>query len=107
MNSTCDSLYTADWLITQNEGRDIIHEAALAVAGDRILCVGHAEMLQILYPEARRVDLGEAVILPGLINAHTHVSMSLLRGYSAKGHLSPGGSTHPGTRGAWRPFEHG
>lgn len=82
MNPTCDSLYTADWLITQNEGRDIIHEAALAVAGDRILCVGHAEMLQILYPEARRVDLGEAVILPGLINAHTHVSMSLLRGYS-------------------------
>ena len=62
MNSTCDSLYTADWLITQNEGRDIIHEAALAVAGDRILCVGHAEVLKILYPEARRVDLGEAVI---------------------------------------------
>ena len=82
MNSTCDSLYTADWLITQNEGRDIIHEAALAVAGNRILCVGHAEVLKILYPEARRVDLGEAVILPGLINAHTHVPMSLLRGYS-------------------------
>ncbi len=82
MNSTCDTLYTADWLLTQNDGRDVIHEAALAVAGERILCVGHADMLKILYPEARRLELGNAVIMPGLINGHTHVPMSLLRGYS-------------------------
>ena len=81
-NSCCDSLYTADYVITQNDGRDVIHKGAIAVSGDRILCVGHADMLQTLYPDARRVDLGRAVILPGLINAHTHVSMSLLRGYS-------------------------
>ncbi len=68
--------------MTQNEGRDIIHKGALAVAGDRICCVGHADMLEILYPEARRVDLGEAVLMPGLANAHTHVPMSLLRGFS-------------------------
>lgn len=79
---TCDSLYTADYVITQNDGRDVIRDGAVAVAGDRILAVGHADMLAILYPDARRVDLGQAVILPGLINAHTHVPMSLLRGYS-------------------------
>ncbi len=78
----CDTLYTADYLVTQNDGRDIIHHGALAVAGDRISCVGHSDILEILYPEARRVNLGEAVILPGLINAHTHVPMSLLRGFS-------------------------
>ena len=81
-NNTCDALYTADYVITQNDARDVICAGAVAVAGDRILSVGHAEMLEILYPEARRVDLGKAVILPGLINAHTHVPMSLLRGYS-------------------------
>ncbi len=82
MTNSCDSLYTADYVVTQNDGRDIIHKGALAIAGDRICCVGHADLLEILYPEARRVDLGEAVLMPGLINAHTHVSMSLLRGFS-------------------------
>ncbi len=80
--SQCDTLYTADYLVTQNDGRDIITRGALAVAGDRITCTGHTDLLEILYPEARRVDLGAAVIMPGLINAHTHVSMSLLRGFS-------------------------
>lgn len=82
INTLCDSLYTADYVITQNDGRDVIRNGAIALAGDRILCVGHTEMLEALYPEARRVDLGRAVMLPGLINAHTHISMSLLRGYS-------------------------
>lgn len=82
MDNTCDSLYTADYVITQNDARDIIRKGAVAVCGDRILSVGHADMLEILYPDARRVDLGRAVIMPGLVNAHTHVPMSLLRGFS-------------------------
>ncbi len=82
MTTPCDCIYTADYLVTQNDGRDIIHKGALAVTGDRISCVGHTDLLEILYPEARRVDLGEAVLMPGLINAHTHVPMSLLRGFS-------------------------
>ena len=73
------SLYTADYVVTQNDARDIIRQGAVAVENDRILSVGHADLLEILFPEHRRVDLGQAVIMPGLINAHTHVSMSLLR----------------------------
>ncbi|MBQ2380846.1 MAG: amidohydrolase [Akkermansia sp.] len=80
--NTCDSLYTAAWVVTQNDARDIIENGAIAVSGNRIICVGHADVLEILYPDARRVDLGNAVLMPGLINAHTHVPMSLLRGYS-------------------------
>ena len=76
------SLYTADYVITQNETRDILENAAVAVQDGRILSVGHTDLLEILFPDARRVNLGQAVIMPGLINAHTHVSMSLLRGYS-------------------------
>lgn len=82
MQNVCDTLYTADYVVTQNEGRDIIERGAVAVCEDHILCVGHTDILEILYPDARRVDMGNAVIMPGLINAHTHVSMSLLRGYS-------------------------
>lgn len=79
---TCDALYTADYVVTQNDARDIIEKGAVAVSGNRILSVGHTDMLSILYPDARRVDMGNSVILPGLINGHTHISMSLLRGYS-------------------------
>ncbi len=82
MQNVCDTLYTADYVVTQNEGRDIIERGAVAVCEDHILCVGHTDILEILYPDARRVDMGNVVIMPGLINAHTHVSMSLLRGYS-------------------------
>lgn len=78
----CDTLYTADYVLTQNDNRDIIRSGAVAVSGDSILSVGHAEMLDIMYPDARKVNLGHSVILPGLINGHTHVPMSLLRGFS-------------------------
>ncbi len=80
--NTCDALYTAAYVVTQNDARDIIENGAIAISGNRILCVGHTDILEILYPDARRVDLGNAVLMPGLINAHTHVPMSLLRGYS-------------------------
>ncbi len=83
MNAASDvSLYTADYVVTQNAARDVISGGALAISGDSILCVGHADMVSTLYPEARRVNLGRAVLLPGLINAHTHIPMSLLRGFS-------------------------
>ncbi|HIX88955.1 MAG TPA: amidohydrolase [Candidatus Akkermansia intestinavium] len=78
----CDALYTADYVVTQNDARDVIEGGAVAVSGSSILCVGHADLLEVLYPEARRVDLGRAVLLPGLVNGHTHVAMSLLRGFS-------------------------
>lgn len=78
----CDTIYTADYLITQNDAGDVLRDAALAIAGDSIVCVGHENVLSILYPNAERVDLGRAVLMPGLVNAHTHVPMSLLRGYS-------------------------
>lgn len=78
----CDTLYTADYVLTQNDNRDVIRQGAVAVSGNSILCVGHADMLNLMYPDARKVDLGNSVILPGLINGHTHVPMSLLRGFS-------------------------
>ncbi|MBR2126589.1 MAG: amidohydrolase [Akkermansia sp.] len=80
--NVCDTLYTAAYVVTQNDARDIIENGAVAIAGNRIICVGHSDILEILYPDARRVNLGNAVLMPGLINAHTHVPMSLLRGYS-------------------------
>ncbi len=76
------TLYSADYIITQNEQRDVLTHAALLICGDSILDIGSTEAMLETYPHAQHVALGKAVILPGLINAHTHVPMSALRGYS-------------------------
>ena len=58
-----------------------IDDGAVAVAGDRITAVGRFE--EARGQGASVVDLGEVVILPGLINAHCHLDFTLLRGVIA------------------------
>ncbi|MEJ2759322.1 MAG: amidohydrolase, partial [Anaerolineales bacterium] len=53
---------------------------AVAIQGDSILAVGPQEDLKKEYPEAPTLDCGGKVLMPGLVNAHTHVPMTLLRG---------------------------
>jgi imidazolonepropionase-like amidohydrolase len=50
--------------------------AAVAVDGDRIVAVGTAAELTAKYPGARVIDLGNATVMPGLIDAHTHVFLN-------------------------------
>ena len=56
------SLYTADYVVTQNDARDILEKAAVAVEDGKILSVGHTDLLEILFPDSRRVDLGKAAV---------------------------------------------
>ena len=42
-------------------------------ADGRLLAVGEAAALARQHPQARRIDLGEATIIPGLIDAHAHI----------------------------------
>jgi aminodeoxyfutalosine deaminase len=53
-----------------------IHDGALVVEGERILDVGEAAALSERYPNARQVDLGECALLPGAVNAHTHLELT-------------------------------
>ena len=55
-----------------------IDDGAVAVAGDRIAAVGRFEEIRALGGSV--IDLGEVVILPGLINAHCHLDFTSLRG---------------------------
>ncbi|MGD8823198.1 MAG: amidohydrolase family protein, partial [Anaerolineales bacterium] len=52
----------------------------VVIQGDTILAVGEAGTLDSVYPTAEVIDFTGKVIVPGLINAHTHVPMTLLRG---------------------------
>lgn len=56
-----------------------INNGAVAVRGDRITWVGpEAEAPRL--PAARRLDARGGIILPGLVNTHTHAAMTLFRG---------------------------
>lgn len=76
----CDLLLTADFIATQNAEREILRKGALAISGTRIEAAGAREDLEKQYRPKKRRNLGHALILPGLVNAHTHAPMTLLRG---------------------------
>lgn len=66
----------------------IIDDAAVACTGDRITAVGPRDrVLSQHAPGAEVIDAGNAVILPGLVNAHTHLELSACRSDE-----DPGGS---------------
>ena len=58
----------------------VVEDGAVAVSGRRIAAVGPEAELAAAYPRAERIDIGGGLILPGLINAHTHAPMVLFRG---------------------------
>jgi 5-methylthioadenosine/S-adenosylhomocysteine deaminase len=58
-----------------------IDDGAVAVEGERIAGVGAREALLAQFPNAPVKDFGEAVILPGLVNAHSHLELTAMRGF--------------------------
>ena len=60
--------------------RRVIENGAVAIRADRILAVGPRAEIDRRYQAAQRLDRPDALIAPGLVNTHTHVPMSLLRG---------------------------
>jgi 5-methylthioadenosine/S-adenosylhomocysteine deaminase len=73
-------LITGDWVLTQNEAREVFHPGAVAIRGEEIAAVGPVAELTARYSPERRLDYPLGLIMPGLINAHTHAAMSLFRG---------------------------
>ncbi len=60
--------------------KEPIKDGALLIKDGRIEALGRREELISRHPEVPVEDLGEALIFPGLINAHTHASMTIFRG---------------------------
>jgi aminodeoxyfutalosine deaminase len=57
-----------------------IKNGAVAVSGDRIVDVGKFPEVSARYSGQQLVDLGEQVLMPGLVNAHCHLDYTSLRG---------------------------
>lgn len=73
-------LLTGRYLITLDPARPVIEEGGVAIAGDTILAVGKAEELRRRHPGAQLIAEEHGLIMPGLVNVHTHAPMALFRG---------------------------
>jgi len=67
-------------VLTMDEDFRLFKNGAVAVAGDTIRGVGDEEEIITRFQAQEVIDCGGKVLMPGLINAHTHAAMTLLRG---------------------------
>src|SRR5512143_1441172 len=77
--SPVDVLVTNGLVLTMDGERRTIPDGAVAIRGDRIAAVGKAGDLGG-GPAGRVIDARGGIILPGLVNTHTHAAMTLFRG---------------------------
>jgi 5-methylthioadenosine/S-adenosylhomocysteine deaminase len=75
-----DKLLINAVILTMNEKFDIIPTGSVAVKGDSIQAVGSDNEILERFEGSEVHDCDRKVLMPGLINAHTHVPMTLLRG---------------------------
>lgn len=77
-----DLLIRPRWVIPIEPFGVVLADHAVAIRDGRILGVMPSREAMQRYEPARSVDLAEHVLLPGLVNLHTHAAMTLLRGYA-------------------------
>jgi 5-methylthioadenosine/S-adenosylhomocysteine deaminase len=73
-------LVTGGTVVTMDAERRVIPSGIVAIDGNRIVAVGSADDISRKYSSDKRIDAKGQVVLPGLINAHTHAPMVLFRG---------------------------
>jgi 5-methylthioadenosine/S-adenosylhomocysteine deaminase len=73
-------LFDSDWLVTCDSRMRRFRSGAIAVEGDRMVGVGTSDELKKSFRGRKEIDLHGYLLMPGLVNTHTHAAMSLLRG---------------------------
>ncbi|MBZ4186048.1 TRZ/ATZ family hydrolase [Thermomonas sp. RSS23] len=76
----CDLLIEAGWVVPVVPHGVVLTDHAVAVSGGRIQAILPIAQARMQYAAKDTVARPEAVLLPGLVNAHTHNPMTLLRG---------------------------
>ncbi len=72
-------LYSARWVLPITSRA--IEDGALAIEDARIVEMGQRQSLAAKFPAAEVEDFGEAAILPGFVNCHSHLELTAMRGF--------------------------
>ncbi|HSQ03749.1 MAG TPA: amidohydrolase family protein [Burkholderiales bacterium] len=75
-----DTILAHGTVVTMDDAFTLIEDGAVAMLGDSIADLGPADRILRGHTATEVVDCHECAIIPGLINSHTHVPMTLLRG---------------------------
>jgi 5-methylthioadenosine/S-adenosylhomocysteine deaminase len=78
----CDLLVKADVIVTQDEARTIVHDGAVAIRDGLVMRVGSWDDLDASCVPSTRLDMSGKMLMPGLVNGHTHLPMTLFRGFA-------------------------
>ena len=73
------TIYSARWVLPMSTAP--IPDGAVAVEGTKIVRVGTRAELSEQFAAARLADFGNAAIIPGLINSHSHLELTAMRGF--------------------------
>jgi 5-methylthioadenosine/S-adenosylhomocysteine deaminase len=77
---TVDLIISGGACLTAEPGLETIEDVYIAVKGDKILDIGDKSEIQSRYAAEKEIDASGCLVIPGLINAHTHSPMTCFRG---------------------------
>jgi len=78
--TTVDLIVAGDYVVIMDESQQVVKDGAVAVDAGRIVAAGPRADIGAKFRARRTLDGAGKVVLPGLINGHTHAAMTLLRG---------------------------
>ncbi len=76
----CDLIIKGKYLLPMNEKMQIIEDGAVVIVGDVIKETGKAEEIEKKFTAKEIIDIGFGIVMPGMINTHTHSAMVYFRG---------------------------
>lgn len=77
-----DLLVTGGLVVTMDGEWTVVEDGAVAIENGAIVSVGPSATVQAGYAASEHVDATGHIVMPGLINAHTHAATSLFRGFA-------------------------
>ena len=75
-----DTVISGGRVLTSDEEGSIIRDGAVAIDGNTIAGVGTSEEIGAQFSGRRIIDARDCLVMPGLINGHTHAAMTCFRG---------------------------
>src|SRR5690242_13894743 len=75
-----DLIVTGGTVVSMDGKREIYNDGSVAIRGDSIVAVGSQAEIESKYSSAQTIEAKGKLVVPGFINGHTHVPMTLFRG---------------------------
>jgi len=78
--TACELMISAGWIVTVDSNNDLLRDASIILDKGRISAILPSSEAQRTYSPRQHIERPQHVLMPGLVNAHTHLAMNLLRG---------------------------